>query len=311
MGTSKEIPHAHETPNSPPPMNGDAFRRLDAFARAQPTAVLRNFVEAYAGMSRPYCLPRFLPLDKSNPAHRLADQLGPGFPFTSAAWPWPLADDEPMQPIAQVNLESAGKLLGESMGDGLLQCWASAMFGHPNHWDPLLRIIPKADLLQTMDSNYPQGGRRNRYKRDSRRKGLGGPGEWWTRPRVEWIPMGGMFPDPIEVMVGLWSPENLGLSELRDALSFSAAIHQTGIPLTFQGCFGLMEGVRLGGFPDAGHVHLSEWLDWEPIQKSPLNFDNILATGGISVIGKMRVDGCDGEQLSGQNLFWRRGGGRW
>lgn len=196
----------------------------------------------------------------------------PGFPFTSAQWPWPLANDEPMQPIAQVNLESAGKLLGESMGDGLLQCWASAMFGHPTHWDPLLRIIPKADLLQTIDSRYPQGGRRNRYKSDSRREGLGGPGEWWTKPRVEWIPMGGMFPDPIEAMVGLWSPENLGFSELRDALSFAAAIHQTGIPLTVQGCFGQMEGVRLGGFPDAGHVYPSEWLDWETGQNSSLSF---------------------------------------
>lgn len=208
-------------------------------------------------------------------------------------------------------LKAQASCWGESMGDGLLQCWASVLFGHPNHWDPLLRIIPKADLLQTMDSNYPQGGRRNRYKRDSRREGLGGPDEWWTKPRVEWIPMGGMFPDPIESMVGFWSPENLGFSELGEALSFAAAIHQTGIPLTFKGCFGQMEGVRLGGFPDAGHVYPSEWLDWEPIQNSPLSFDNILATGGISVIGKLRVDGCNGEQLSCRNLFWRQGGGRW
>ncbi|MDD5029772.1 MAG: hypothetical protein PHH58_09775 [Rhodoferax sp.] len=268
-------------------------------------------MEAYAAMSRPYCLPRFLPLDKTNQTHRLADQLGPGFPFTSAQWPWPLENDEPMQPIVQINLDNAGKLLGENIGDGLLQCWAHAMKGRPNHWDPLLRIIPKADMLQTMDSHYPKGAKRNGYKKDHRCEGLDGPGEWWTKPRVEWMAMGGMFPDPIEVMVRPWTPENLGFSGLSDALSFAAAIHQTGIPLTFRGCFDLMEGVRLGGYPDAGHIHLSEWLDWEPIQKSPLNFDNILATGGVSVIGKMRVDGCDGKQLPENYLFWRRGGGRW
>lgn len=64
-------------------------------------------------------------------------------------------------------------------------------------------------------------------------------------------------------------------------------------------------------YPDAGHIHLSQWLDWEPIQSSPLSFDNILATGGASVIGKLRVNGCDGEQLYGKSHFCRRGGGRW
>lgn len=292
-------------------MTVDALGRLDAFASAQPTAALRNFVGAYAAMSRPYCLPRFLPLDKTNQTHRMADQLGPGFPFTSAKWSWPFANDEPMQPIVQIDLDNAGKLLGDNIGDGLLQCWALAAEGQPNHWNPLLRIIPREDLLQPMDSHYPIADRRNRYKEEPRREGLGGSGEWWAKPRVEWMPMGGMFPDPIEVMVGPWAPENLGFSVLNDALSFATAIHQTGIPLTFRGCFDLMDGVRLGGYPDAGHVYPSEWLDWEPIQNSPLSFDNILATGGVSVIGKIKVDGCNGKKLSGGNLFWRRGGSRW
>ena len=126
-------------------MNGDALRRLDAFARAQPTAVLRNFIEAYAGMSRPYCLPRFLPLDKSNPAHRLADQLGPGFPFTSAAWPWPLENDEPMQPIAQVSLESAGQLLGGKYGR-----WPAAMLGQ--------RFVRASQPLGPAAADHPQSG---------------------------------------------------------------------------------------------------------------------------------------------------------
>ena len=73
---------------TPAHFHNDALRRLESLALAQPTPVRRRFVEAHARLSRPYCLPRYLPLDRANPAHRFADQVGVGFPFTSAACPW-------------------------------------------------------------------------------------------------------------------------------------------------------------------------------------------------------------------------------
>lgn len=65
--------------------------------------------------------------DALNSEHRMADLVG-GIPFTSDAFPWPATPGSwlNMQPIVQINLETAGQCLKLDLGAGLLQVWAFA-----------------------------------------------------------------------------------------------------------------------------------------------------------------------------------------
>ncbi|MBK6361417.1 MAG: hypothetical protein IPF39_16495 [Comamonadaceae bacterium] len=275
---------------TPAHFHNDALRRLESLALAQPTPVRRRFVEAHARLSRPYCLPRYLPLDRANPAHRFADQVGVGFPFTSAAWPWPQVDGKPLQPVAQINLERAGKLLGEPLGAGLLQCWKVVLPRYLSQYEPFIRHIPEAaltdapsdacllDVASDLDRDKSQGG--NGLDHDA----------WWVDPRVDWIPMGHMFPNPLLAMVGEWQPEHLGFADWYDAEAFATEIKQVGIPSDLAAYFGQAEGVRLGGFPDAVDLHASGWLDWDQfIEAMPLSFDTILVLAGRCIIAKCHL----------------------
>lgn len=248
---------------TPAYFHNDALRRLGSLALAQPTPVRRRFVEAYAQLSRPYCLPRYLPLDRANPAHRFADQVGVGFPFTSAACPWPQVDGKPLQPVAQINLERAGKLLGEAVGAGLLQCWKVVLPRYLSQYEPFIRHIPEAALTEAPSDAHLLDVASDQEWDESQ----GGDGldhdAWWVDQRVDWIPMGHMFPDPLLAMVGEWRPEHLGLVDWYDAEKFAAEIKRAGIPSDLAAYFGQAEGVRLGGFPDAVDFHLTCFLSWE------------------------------------------------
>jgi hypothetical protein len=255
----------------------DALRRLESLALAQPTPVRRRFVEAYAQLSRPYCLPRYLPLDRANPAHRFADQVGVGFPFTSAACPWPQVDGKPLQPVAQINLERAGKLLGEELGSGLLQCWKVVLPRYLSQYERFIRHIPEAALAEAPSDAYLLDVASDQ----DRDKSQGGNGldhdAWWVDPRVDWIPMGHMFPDPLLAMVGEWQPEHLGFADWYDAEEFAAEIKRAGIPSDLGAYFGQAEGIRLGGFPDAVDFHASEWSNWRTIwENMPMRISCIL-----------------------------------
>lgn len=272
---------------TPAHFHNDALRRLESLALAQPTPVRRRFVEAYARLSRPYCLPRYLPLDRANPAHRFADQVGVGFPFTSAAWPWPQVDGKPLQPVAQINLERAGKLLGEPLGTGLLQCWKVVLPRYLSQYEPFIRHIPEAALTDA-PSNACQLDVASDQEWDESQGGDGPDQDaWWVDQRVDWIPMGHMFPDPLLAMVGEWRPEHLGLVDWYDAEKFAAVVKRAGIPSDLEAYFGHAEGARLGGFPDAVDFHASGWLDWDQfIEEMPLSFDTILVLAGKGIIGK-------------------------
>jgi hypothetical protein len=43
--------------------------------------------------------------------------------FSSAAWPWPETDGFSWEPIAQIDLEHAGRVRGSAVGRGLVQVW--------------------------------------------------------------------------------------------------------------------------------------------------------------------------------------------
>lgn len=86
---------------------------------------VKEALQIFASEGRPFALPSFKSQDRSSAKQRTADLLG-GFPYTSDAYPWPTGgpDGLHMQPVIQVNLEEAGKLLNFDFGKGLLQVWS-------------------------------------------------------------------------------------------------------------------------------------------------------------------------------------------
>jgi hypothetical protein len=86
---------------------------------------VKEALQIFASEGRPFALPSFRLQEQSSAKQRTADLLG-GFPYTTDAYPWPVAgpDDLHMQPVIQVNLEEAGKLLNFDFGKGLLQVWS-------------------------------------------------------------------------------------------------------------------------------------------------------------------------------------------
>jgi hypothetical protein len=109
-----------------------------------------------------------------------------------------------MQPVAQINLERAGKLLGEKLGDGLVQCWAVTRTKYLSQCEPLIRTIPQASLPDAMNNIWPEGAAWNPPREDNGHGGISRREECWYGQRVEWIPMGRKFPDPMLAMVGDW-----------------------------------------------------------------------------------------------------------
>jgi len=118
---------------------------------------------------RPFALPRFKPQDRSSINQRSADLLG-GFPFTNESYPWPTGgvDGLHMQPIIQINLENASKLLGFDYGKGLLQVWG-IVGARANSFDVvelgfssdfnkgvLTRIIPMEQTLGAPSNFFPE-----------------------------------------------------------------------------------------------------------------------------------------------------------
>lgn len=130
-----------------------AEARLQDFIDKVEDETARGYLNIYKNTTRPFCVPRFLEFDRDDLNHRFADQVLCGFPYTSAKWPWPTGNNElEMQPIAQVDLGGASKLLGEDFGTGLFQLWGSVGKGARGH---LQRIIPPEDLVDELEEWYP------------------------------------------------------------------------------------------------------------------------------------------------------------
>jgi hypothetical protein len=130
---------------------------------------VKEALHIFASEGRPYALPSFKSQDRSSAKHRIADLIG-GFPYTSEAYPWPVggADGLYMQPVIQINLKEAGKLLKFDFGEGLLQIW-SVTGKDEKSFSPyemaldadkskgvLLRIIPVEEISKTPDNFYPE-----------------------------------------------------------------------------------------------------------------------------------------------------------
>ena len=228
----------------------EAVTKLNKLIRSQ-VGVKKQFLEAYMESPAFYCMPNFLPLDRDNPSHRIEDQVIRGFPFTSKSYPWPMTEGSFHQPIAQINLKKAGELLGDNLGDGLLQVWLEV-----DETEPHIRIIPESSLSEPLDIFYPD----NPFWEDE----LSGVLIYRNfndlpTPRIEWIPMGKMFPNPFLTHSDWWE---IDLELDYDTVEkLSEKINEIGIPMNMQSYFGSDAFLRLGGYPDAdgNNSSLIEW----------------------------------------------------
>ena len=199
---------------------------------------MKLFFDAYMQTAVPYCMPKLLPLDHANPSHRLADQVIRGFPFTSASYQWPTdKNGKHLHPIVQISLERAGKLLDANLGEGLLQVWLDNQ-----SLNPIIRVIPPSALSDPMDTFYPEDASCDSpFTHD-----MGS----FPHPRIEWLPMGRMFPCLYSTNTDWWDIE----LEIPDTTieELSEKIDTLGIPRYMRNYFGCRAPLRLGGFPDSG-----------------------------------------------------------
>jgi hypothetical protein len=225
----------------------DASDRMSKLVQDQGNLAVQKAVEMYAKASIPFCMPVFLSLDRSNPEHRLADQVTGGFPFTSASWPWPSNEQgSPMHFLAQVNLDRASSLLGRNFGAGLLQIWM------PYYDDTQVifsRVIPNGDLSDNLDTDYPEA-----CEAEAQAYGLF---HWNSvspcKPRIDWIRFGSMYHrDPWSLMSELGESESgVNLDAVEDELlDISDKLSELVVPhASLSGYFSHPPRIFLGGYP--------------------------------------------------------------
>ena len=179
----------------------EAQERLIQFIAVNDDVRVREYLQAYANTSRPIWIPRFFSFDKTNSAHRRADQVLCGFPYTSAKWVWPVGKNgEYMQPISQIDLSQAGRLLNEDFTAGLLQIWGGVGQGLGVH---MTRVIPASDLNDMPDDFYPEHASWLKKESDGDLNfenctvSSFGIDDFFPfsseRCRVEWVSLGSMF----------------------------------------------------------------------------------------------------------------------
>ena len=167
-----------------------------------------------------------------------------------------------MQPLAQIDLERAGKLLGADLGKGLLQVWTT------EDLDQMLRIIPVAAFAEELDSYFPEDAAWNTESGDE--------SDSVTLfylylsqmpyPRIEWIPAGRMFPRPLQSMAE-WCSENVKFSERRME-QLSERIVGLAIPVMERGD-DAARWIHLGGYP-SGYGNEGARCDWSGEKKRTL-----------------------------------------
>lgn len=128
----------------------------------------KEFLKKYLATKLPYFIPRFEPQNFASSGSRLGDLVG-GVPYTSAKYPWPECPRGlHKQPIVQIDLANAGRLLKVEFGGGLLQVWANlieggwslgSVFADDEDDEQIeIRVIPQASLREPSDENYPERG---------------------------------------------------------------------------------------------------------------------------------------------------------
>lgn len=124
----------------------------------------KEFLKKYLATKLPYFIPRFEPQNIASSGNRRGDLVG-GVPYTSAKYSWPKCPRGlHKQPIVQIDLANAGRLLKVEFGGGLLQVWANQIEGGwpwgrgwPSNKDDEnfeIRVIPESSLREPPDENH-------------------------------------------------------------------------------------------------------------------------------------------------------------
>jgi len=116
---------------------------------------VKSEILQYFKLARPYFLPKRCAQDITLHADRISDLIG-GIPYTSEknAWPTDPKTNEHLQPIFQLRLEKAGRLLSRNFGKGLLQVfgYSTEAYGHLRFWH---RVIRTEDLSDSACRSSP------------------------------------------------------------------------------------------------------------------------------------------------------------
>ena len=182
------------------------FRKL--IAKKVESDTVKEWLNVYLNNTRLYAVPKFLKQDLTKSQQRQCDLIG-GIPYTSDSFPWPKTDGDglPMQPICQINLETASSLLGENLGSGLFQLWGrvdtnkaewKSKLDERSEW-MFIRVIPVAKLSETPSADIPDGSiwdNENKWsKLDGPQPFFGRfPNELRLKPAISWHKLGYMFP---------------------------------------------------------------------------------------------------------------------
>lgn len=262
-----ELPERYRQQLAADRLDAAAIEVLDTFEAEQTDALTRAYVQTYRqqAVPLPYAVPVYVPFDASDTTQRVADQVICGFPFTSQAWPWPQdADGGHMQPIAQIDLSKAGQTLGENLGDGLLQVWLSTdpASGNDGSWDPLVRVVPRGALSDPLDGFYPENAPwfQARESEDSGECLFGISEKTVPSARVEWVPLGRMYPNPWWVTYD-WCEDNPAIKEAKKE-KLRSQLESLPLPSMDTGYLDRKsQAIHLGGYV-RGHGNEADLVSW-------------------------------------------------
>lgn len=253
---------------SPEKLVNEAESNLQKFKEKQKDDLAAEVIEEYIKVAErlPYAIPSFCDFDPKNPDHRVADQVICGFPYTSKSWPWPQDTAQKfMQPVAQIDLSNAGKILGKKFDDGLLQVWFSV---DPDSkvkgsWDPIVRFIPRTSLREPLDENYPPDAPWNPSRESDPDEELlfGLPNEIVPSAQIHWITAGVMYPRPTKAL-NQWL-EDRSLSFSTEIEKIEEKIEKLKVP-GLGNCFDeKSRALRLGGYV-FGYGNEADLISWKP-----------------------------------------------
>lgn len=238
---------------TPEQLHEQALLLMAKFAASKNSSFLTKLIDCFSKTTRIFSCPTMSRQESNSLSHRVDDLVG-GIPFTSSSYPWPLtsSNDLPMQPIVQLNLGSAGKILGAEIGSELLQVWGPVATDYRDlSFDSsafLLRLIPQSALAEipldppsywTADS-YDQPPLVYHMNFDESEEVL-------TKPRLQWCQPRPMFGSAQHFLELAWNEfwdesESFGSDELIDVAD------EFLVALSFSPLSNSANGIYIGGF---------------------------------------------------------------
>jgi hypothetical protein len=129
---------------------------IQSILRGSSTNQVKTEILHYSKLARPYWVPKRVVQDLNLHADRICDLIG-GIPYVSEKNTWPIdtKTKEHLQPIIQLRLEKAGRLLKCNIGKGLLQVfgYSTDVYGELRFQH---RVISPDDLDDPVEGSAPE-----------------------------------------------------------------------------------------------------------------------------------------------------------